>query len=325
VAGVHLLVGKLGNGKTVLAVSRAIEYLRSGRPVATNIDLQPEKVLPATARYRLTRLPDFPTGSDLWNLGRGNPDSTNEERNGLVILDEGVLLLNARAWNAKGRDEVIGWMVMSRKQGWDVIIIVQALSALDKQIRETVGEHVVSCRRLDRVKLPVVGVGMPRFFIGIVKYGTGHNAPTVDRWFSSGRDVFPAFPTAQIFNEENSHESPTFSVLDAWTLRGRYLSEWQIVRAKFWLYVAMFSFISAVASGVVVRYAVTRPVVQSVPVKASIIGYAVGDRGVAVVLENGETFTAPSYSLDASGISVLHLGTKYVEAPNAVSRSLIGR
>ncbi|MEQ1595821.1 MAG: zonular occludens toxin domain-containing protein [Casimicrobium sp.] len=324
-AGVHLLVGKLGNGKTVLAVSRAIEYLRSGRPVATNIDLQPDKVLPATARYRLTRLPDFPTGRDLWNLGSGNPDSTNEEKNGLLILDEAVLLLNARAWNAKGREEVIAWLVMSRKQGWDCIIIVQALAALDKQIRETVGEHVVSCRRLDRVKLPVLGVGMPRFFLGIVKYGTGPNAPTVDRWFSSGRDVFPAFPTRQIFKEEDSHETPTYSVLDAWTLRGRYLSEWQLVKAKFWLYIAMCSFAAAVLSGVAVRFALTRPVVQIVPIKAAIIGYAVGDRGVAVVLESGETFSAPSYSLDASGLSVVHMGTKYVEAPSVVSRSLLGR
>lgn len=310
---VYLITGKLGSGKTVAAVSRALEYLRSGRSVATNIDLQPDKVFSATAHYRLTRLPDFPTAEDMWDLGIGN-QTTDEEKNGLIVLDEGVFFLNARTWNEKGRERFIEWCVMSRKQGWDVMLLIQSLAALDEQVREMIGEHVVICRRLDRVK--IAGIKFPRLFMASVRYGSGPHAPVIDRWFTRGTDIFRAFPTRQVFKSGESSVG-THCVLDAWHLNGRFLTEWQIVKAKFWVYVVFFSVLAFLAGGALHKLYVDRAARPAAPEKAEIIGYVIAPSGVSVTLVNGDSFFSSAFSFAASVLRVDFNGFRYVEKPAA--------
>jgi hypothetical protein len=310
---VYVLVGKLGGGKTVTAVTRAMDYLRAGRPVATNIDLQPDKVLRATARYRLTRLPDFPTAEDMWDLGIGN-ETTDEEKNGLVVLDEGVFFLNARTWNDKGRERFIEWCVMSRKQGWDVMLLIQSFSALDKQVREMIGEHVVTCRRLDRVK--VAGVKLPRLFMASVRYGSGPNAPVIDRWLTRGTDIFAAFPTRQVFRVGESSVG-MHCMLDAWYLRGRFLTEWQIVKGKFWFLVVVFSLLAFLAGGGIHKAYVDHKSPPSLPEKAEVIGYVITPSGVSVTLASGDSFFSSAFSFVAGVLRVEFNGFRYVEKPIA--------
>ncbi|MDA6234579.1 hypothetical protein OSK25_25105, partial [Escherichia coli] len=44
----------------------------------------------------------------------------------------------------------------SGKLGWDVYIQVQDESAVDSKIFKSTGELIVRCRRLDRIRVPVV-------------------------------------------------------------------------------------------------------------------------------------------------------------------------
>ncbi len=233
---VTLVTGKLGAGKSLVSVGKIREYLLDGRPVATNVDLFLEHMLPFRARkVRAIRLPDKPTVRDLALLGEGNP-TPDESRNGVIVLDELGTWLNARQWGDKDRQAVIDWLLHSRKKGWDVIFMCQHQNLIDKQVREALVEYLVVCRRLDRVKVPFIGgllrmaTGglysgrLPKIHVGIVFYGTSANALVAERWVFVGVSLYRAYNTRQVFSDACAHG--VFSYLSPWHLVGRYRTTW---------------------------------------------------------------------------------------------------
>jgi len=129
----------------------------------------------------------------------------------LLVLDELGTWFNSRSWGDKERGAVLGWFLHARKWGWDVLFIVQDIGVVDRQLRDTLAEHLVICKRLDRVRVPVVGglLGLfgitsrlPKLHVGIVRYGTSANSMVVDRWWYSGRDLYPAYDTRQVFRDD---------------------------------------------------------------------------------------------------------------------------
>lgn len=209
---VYFLCGGLGSGKSLMAVSKMAEKLERGLPVATNINLDLERLVePAWPSPVVYRLPDFPTGDDLYSLGEV-PQGGNEDANGLVVLDEAGLYLNARDWNDKGRRQGLEWFLHSRKLGWDVILLTQSFGMVDKQIRESIGEYVVTMRRWDRMMIPLFGRlaractfglwsgKMPRVHTAAVMYGQGQSAMHADTWHLRGEYLFGAYQTKQRFS-----------------------------------------------------------------------------------------------------------------------------
>jgi len=241
---IYIFTGKLGNGKSILAVSRIQAALKQGRRVATNLDLRLENMLPADNRDALViRLPDKPTADDLDMLGKGC-DSVDESRYGLLVLDELGSWLNARDWADKGRQQVINWLIHSRKMRWDVIFIVQHSNMLDKQVREALMEYLCTCKRLDRVRVPFFGLlgqiltlgawngRVGRLHMGVVTYAAGsldqRNALVTDRWFYRGTALFNAYDTEQVFSSTYPHGP--YSYLPPWHTTGRYLPR----KVSFW-------------------------------------------------------------------------------------------
>lgn len=219
---VYVITGKLGGGKSLSAVGRLQEYVQAGKPVATNLDLDAAKLTRGKGlKAPLYRLPDFPTVDDLDAIGVGNA-STDETKNGAVVLDECGVLLNAREWGDKGRQAIIDWFLHSRKLGWDVYLIVQHLDLLDKQVRQALTEYHVICRRLDRINIPLVGSAlrvlsfgmlsgkMPRVHIASVRYGMGPTAVGAETWTYRGDDLFPVYDTRQRFTR--SYPDGVFAV-----------------------------------------------------------------------------------------------------------------
>lgn len=229
---VYLVSGRLGSGKTLACVGRIRDALLDGRRVATNLDLNLEKLLPHRAKkVDCQRIPDKPSIADLDAVGLGNP-VPDESKNGLIVLDELGSWLNSREWADKGRQKVIDWLIHSRKKGWDVIFIVQHISMIDKQVRDALVEYLVVCRRLDRMKIPLLGGlintisgglisgHLPRVHLGIVRYGTSHDAPVSDRWVYTGTDLYSAYDTRQVFTSSYAHG--LFNYLPPWHTTGRY-------------------------------------------------------------------------------------------------------
>jgi hypothetical protein len=221
------VTGKLGGGKTLWAVRMIRKYLVSGRPVASNIDIFPEKFLSPIRdekSFCLYRLPNSIRREDLDTIGIAN-FSNDEIKNGLLVLDESGVSLNARSYNESGRKELIEWFLHARKLGWDLMFIVQSVSLIDKQIREAILEYRVVCKRMDRLLIPFlvwfgIKIKMPRFHFVIIRYGMEPAATIADRDVFRGNDLFSAFNTKQILTDAQQ-QGGVLSILSPWHLLTR--------------------------------------------------------------------------------------------------------
>lgn len=231
---VYSVEGKLGTGKTLFAVWRAQEALMEGRRVASNVDLNLPALTPLR-RSSYIRIPDKPSSHDLNAIGHGNPDSYDEDRNGVLILDELGTWLNSRSFQDRDRAAVLDWLIHARKLGWDVYLIVQDANMIDKQVRESLIELQVRCMRGDKVKIPVVGsflaafhkkLGyLPKFHWATARIGYGPNAIVADRWFYKGKELYAAYDTRQVFRPDYPHGTHTVLPGDFQPVRP-WLSRW---------------------------------------------------------------------------------------------------
>lgn len=229
---VYIVTGKLGSGKTAGCVGKIRDYLNENRAVATNLDLTLEKLVnPWAKKTRVTRLPDKPTLEDLENLPTPYKGAYDESKTGLIVLDECGTWFNTRKWSDKQRQPLIDKLLHIRKAGWDVMFIIQHIEMLDKQVREGLGEHVVYCQRADRLSLPFITAFLrllgssgrpPKIHICIVRYGTQTTGPLVDRWVYTGKDLYDAYDTRQVFG---SNDCALHTVLPPYYVFGRYVEK----------------------------------------------------------------------------------------------------
>ncbi len=221
---VYIVTGKLGAGKTLLVVMRILAYLKQRRRVAVNIDVKMDKLCQRDNRHsRLVRLPDLPSADDLIGLGMGH-ETYDEEYFGGIFLDEAGVWLNSRDWNSGGRTDLLKFFLFLRKRRWDLWLCVQNVNVIDKQIRESIAEHVVYINRWDRMKLPfpfgflltVLSLGifrgrLPKMHQAIVKYGAKFNSPKVEDWFYRGEEFYDFYDTTQEYNKD--YDKGAYSML----------------------------------------------------------------------------------------------------------------
>lgn len=231
----YAFVGKKGTGKSKHAVLRMREnYFKRGRPVATNLDIDLLKMFGPRSRKTYVRIPDKPTEFDLLSAGHGNPDSYDEEQNGALVLDELGTWFNARTFNDKGRAGTLDYLAHARKHGWDCYYIMQDITQVDKQLRESFIEQTVRHTRYDKVRVPFIGqllsllfgdrMGyLPRFHTGVFRVGTNPQDLVSDRIMFKGVDIEPCYDTRQVFLANYPHG--THSVLSPWHIEGRFMAE----------------------------------------------------------------------------------------------------
>jgi len=208
---IYLLIGQPRTGKSTVAIDLAINrYASQGRRVVANfpIDFSPACDNPGTllSRAACRVIPDRPSRIDLDAIGEGGPD---EERAGLLIIDEAGTWCNARTWQGNDRMEVLDWLTQSGKRYWDVILIAHSVGMLDKQLRESVCEMVARIRRTDRVR--IMGVRLPRVHVAVVRYGTDPQGPILERWIYRGSVAHLCYGSYRLFGDAREH----YSVLPA--------------------------------------------------------------------------------------------------------------
>lgn len=250
---VYAVTGKLGSGKGKASIDQLRRYLRAGKRVATNCDVFLEHLMPALDKSSVIRIPDKPSAVDLYMIGSGNkfiqfettfrytdssitavPPSPNllpgfdESHNGALILDECGSWLNTRNFQDKGRAELLEWAIHARKYGWDVFFVMQNVSQIDKQLRDSLLEYVVRLNRLDRMKVPFISAAvkvltagmsegnLPRLHVGVVRLGSSPDGLVADRWVFRGDDLNAAYNTTQVFSDAYPHG--THSLLSSWHL-----------------------------------------------------------------------------------------------------------
>lgn len=227
---VYIFTGKLGGGKTLCAVGRIQEKLNAGCRIATNLDLNLVNLIGRNAKnLDVVRLPDRPKIHDMETIGYGNT-TYDESANGLLVLDECGTWFNSRNWNDKDRKPVNDWFLHARKYGWDVILIIQDIKLLDSQARNALAEHTAFCRRLDRVRVPLIGgiyksltgcqLTGPRLHVAKVVYGTSVDDLLADRHVYRGTGLYTSYNTKQLFLD--AYEHGPYSMLTPWHTHGRY-------------------------------------------------------------------------------------------------------
>lgn len=221
---VYVVTGKLGAGKTLLLILQILTYLKARRKVAVNVDVKMDKLCKPGNKYsRVVRLPDLPTADDLLGLGFGC-ETYDEEKFGGIFLDEAGVWLNSRDWNQGGRSDLLKFFLFLRKRRWDLWLCVQNVNVIDKQVRESIAEHVVYINRWDRIKLPfpigpllrLLSLGMwkgrlPKMHQAIVKYGAKVNSPKVDDWYYRGEEFYSFYDTTQEYN--SNYDKGSYSML----------------------------------------------------------------------------------------------------------------
>ncbi|MBA5687600.1 zonular occludens toxin domain-containing protein [Rugamonas apoptosis] len=253
---VYAITGKLGSGKGKAGIDQIRRYLRTGKRVATNCDVFLEHLMPERDRSTVLRIPDKPAAVDLYMIGSGNRyvefdpilrhsrdaitavapsprllKGFDESHNGALVLDECGSWLNTRNFQDKGRAEMLEWAIHARKYGWDIFFIMQNISQVDKQLRDSLLEYVVRLNRLDRMKVPVISGALklltagategnlPRVHIGVVRLGSMPDGLVADRWVFRGDDLNNAYNTTQVFSDAYPHG--THCLLSAWHLSAR--------------------------------------------------------------------------------------------------------
>lgn len=228
---VYVVTGKLGSGKTLACVGKIKDYLIEGRRVATNLDINLNNLVGNYARKcQIFRVPDRPQAHHLENLGLGYDGKfQGEEKNGALVLDECGTWFNSRDWNAKGRKELLDWVIHARKKRWNVYFIIQDLEVMDKQARLMFAEHVVYCKRSDRFNIPGLSfiwkqltnkpLPFPKLHIGYVKYGDNAQSLIVDRWVYRGTELYNAYDTSQVFTEDSNE---LYQYVPPYYTHGRY-------------------------------------------------------------------------------------------------------
>lgn len=240
IPGSCIVYGKLGGGKSKFAVKCIREALEQGRPVATNLNLRLDELMPEHSRATVVRLPDKPRLEDFEALGPAYPvdEGYDETRFGLLVLDECSTWLNSRAWQDKERLPVLNWTLHSRKHGWYVMFLAQSPDVLDKQLASQVCEYLVSCRALKKMRWPFIGrllsvfsdrlAHLPAVHFAQILYDVENPLP-FDSEFYRGKDLEAAYDTRQVFESglelvggELRDMRASYCYLSAWHLKGRY-------------------------------------------------------------------------------------------------------
>lgn len=323
----YVVQGKKGNGKGIIAVGMIEDYMRQGRPVATNLNIFLEHLFHTSSKATLIRLPDQPSSVDMFNLGDVLTGG-DERKNGLIVLDECASWLNAREYTDPDRKKLLDWFLHSRKHGWDVVYVIQSINMLDKQFRDGFAEHLVTVVRLDRLGIPFIGalvklfgfaLRFPQIHIGIVRYGTSANSPVVDRIIKRGKRLWKAYDTLQKFSKQNEYTGIS-TTLSAYHMKGRHQTWFQMYKS-----VLIGSFLLGLVCAALLILSVGKMMGYSRPVnieivkpadkysESTIVGYYFEGRKLVATLSDGRILEVLNYVETPTGYKFKSGDTWYLQ------------
>lgn len=190
--------GKIGGGKTYLAVCRMLAHLAKGGTVFTNVELKLDGVKRYLAKHHGVELePDairILDESESWDFHKYL--RAGSELNTLCVIDEAHLWFNARdhAVTAATKRELITFLSQSRKLKVDVILIVQAAENLDAQFRR-LAQEIWRMKDLQRFRVPLLGIGYPWPHTLAFRLDNGNFQVMEKKLLRRSQDIFEAYNT----------------------------------------------------------------------------------------------------------------------------------
>jgi hypothetical protein len=246
-AGVAVVVGKPGSGKSFYAVRAIVMAVLRGEPVLTNVPLREgwqdqvakmrfgilrgKKWRTRRAAALLALVYYFEDPQLLPRIGvpgcgkcehcRAGRTCTKEGR-ALAVVDEAPKFLDARTWNLAGdgeeggkpvvmRKKVVDFFRMHRKRGFGVLLLTQAETLLDSQVRG-MGERYIGLRNLRRIPHLLNPLWYLRFdlFCATTYWGVPGKTGTLrakTEWFLLNKRIARLYDTMGGFASDGSEEA----------------------------------------------------------------------------------------------------------------------
>lgn len=152
------ITGNLGGGKSLTAVNLAVTSMKQGYFVASNIWLNLDAICKDYGEWMrdLYLHFDFDYDFDASSLPTGSPRGTKGGKRVLVILDECAEWLDQYTSMSDPRvKKFFSWLRHSSKRSQDVVLIVQRLDYLNKNLRILVSKWLI-VDDLSTYRLPVI-------------------------------------------------------------------------------------------------------------------------------------------------------------------------
>ena len=160
---VWAITGNLGGGKTLTAVSIAVDSIRRGYYVITNITLNTAQLSrfvgkSAPQLYQHISMDD---DIDFYTLPCGSPRGSRGRKRVLVIIDEVAEWMDQYQSARDGKvARFLSWLRHSSKRSQDVFLICQRADYINKSLRILVSRWVF-VRDLAVYRLPVLHMRIP--------------------------------------------------------------------------------------------------------------------------------------------------------------------
>lgn len=154
-ANVYGIYGLLGGGKTLTAVEIAIEFLRRGFSVASNVRLRNLDGFSGSFIY----LDDFAL-VDYWKLPKGAPRGSSSKFRSAVVIDECAEFFDQNSFASPLTKKFTSWLRESSKNGQFVFLVVQHPDFIAKALRKIVSRWIC-CVDLGQFRIPVLCCHIP--------------------------------------------------------------------------------------------------------------------------------------------------------------------
>lgn len=164
VAQVWGITGNLGGGKTLSAVNLAVNAMRSGFFVVSNVTLKVDVICRTYGEHLRGLYQHFDFESDDFDpfkLPTGSPRGTPGGKRVLVILDECAEWIDQYSNLKDPRiSRFNSWLRHSSKRSQDVILIIQRLDYMNKTVRLLISKWLI-VDDLRVWRLPVIKMTIP--------------------------------------------------------------------------------------------------------------------------------------------------------------------
>ncbi len=147
---IYLFTGTPGSGKSLHQAMNIHWSLKMKKPVIANFEIDASSYQLGLFHYvdNSQMTPEFLEEFALAYFSDHDDRRKNREGSIRLYLDECQLLFNARDWNARDRLKWVRFFSQHRKLGYDIYMVAQFDTMIDKQIRSLV-EYEVKHRKFN--------------------------------------------------------------------------------------------------------------------------------------------------------------------------------
>ncbi len=233
---IYFYSGTPGSGKSLHVAQDIYDYLRKGKKVIANFDINTS----AVPNYKggFYHFENYELSPELlykYAMSEHELNSKGQmiEKQTLLVIDECQLLFNPRSWNDKYRMGWCSFFTQHRKYGFTVILISQFDRLVDRQIRSLI-EYEYKHRKINNFKAfgAILGAISGGSLFCYVIYWYGVNEKVGTQFFRGRRKFYNLYNSYKLFDGSRTAKVGDSAPRAGGSLRSGSASSGQDAREK---------------------------------------------------------------------------------------------